>query len=511
MKHRRCFLTVLILALSIARNAQAIDASNVLVLYNQASSDGLAIANYYAQVHPGVHLLGISGLSTSEDITSTAYLNTLRPQVLSALTDSTSVIVTTKGMPLRVTVTQPPPTAQWPALPTYTDTSGVNRQILSWKSYSSLESELTAIDRIGSWQMMGDQSYMVNNHFATNLYYHSTSSFDPNTYDMRLTSRLDGYTASDVIGSINRAQNAFIGPSQDSAGGPAGFLIDNDPSKTYATTIPNLVNNVLAPAGLPVTYDNTSAFVGTAPGPVIGYVGHGVNQASTPANYITSGLNITLADGAVFNTWESYNASSFTVGGGHPTQGQIAQWIQKGGTAGVGNVTEPGASAANVFNEDQLFKMLLDGKTFAEAAWSSTQQLSWVNTVVGDPLMTWKQLLPGDSNYDGRVDTLDLERVASNWGTVVPTGGNGWSLGDFNGDGVVNNIDLGLMQNSWGQVSSWAGASGVNGAVNGLTLAAVPEPAGWTLLALGGTFLLAGGTRWRNRRVARETSKSRSL
>ena len=32
----------------------------------------------------------------------------------------------------------------------------------------------------------------------------------------------------------------------------------------------NLVNNVLVPDGLPVVYDDTSAFVGTAPGPVIG-------------------------------------------------------------------------------------------------------------------------------------------------------------------------------------------------------------------------------------------------
>jgi hypothetical protein len=38
-----------------------------------------------------------------------------------------------------------------------------------------------------------------------------------------------------------------------------------------------------------------------------------------------------------------------------------------------------------------MFKMLLSGYTWAEAAWSSMQQLSYVNTVVGDPLMTWKR------------------------------------------------------------------------------------------------------------------------
>ena len=32
--------------------AYGVDASNVLVLYNSASSDGAQIANYYASVHP---------------------------------------------------------------------------------------------------------------------------------------------------------------------------------------------------------------------------------------------------------------------------------------------------------------------------------------------------------------------------------------------------------------------------------------------------------------------------
>ena len=149
-----------------------------------------------------------------------------------------------------------------------------------------------------------------------------------------------------------------VGPN-NSPTGPDWFLVDNDPSITYAPTMANLVNNVLVPDGLPVVYDDTSAFVGTAPGPVIGYDSHGVHQASTPPNYITSGLNITLANGAVFNSWESYNASSFTPGVYSGSQGQLAQWIAKGGAAAVGNVAEPGASPSNVANEDHLFQMLL--------------------------------------------------------------------------------------------------------------------------------------------------------
>jgi len=408
--------------------AADLTAANVLVLYNPVSPAGTQIANYYAQVHPGVQLLGINGVDpNSEDTTADAYLSTIRPQVLAALTSSIDVIVTTKGLPLRINVqeAEPPVTGGNP-LPTYVDPSGTTRQILDWQPYSSLESELTNIATVSTWQMMGDQSYAIPGQFSANPYFRSTSSFSPAAFGgMVLTSRLDGYAVSDVEGAIDRAQQAFIGPS-NSPSGPYWFLVDNDPTKNYAPTMANLVNKVLLPAGLPVVYDDTTAFIGTAPGPVIGYDSHGVHQASTPANYITSGLNITLAAGAVFNSWESYNAYSFTPGGYTGNQGQVAQWLAKGGTAGVGNVQEPGANPSNVANEDQMFAMLLAGKTWAEAAWSSFRQLGYVNTVVGDPLMTWIPLPPvssvasrllfyNQSAFDGNtagVDPLDDSAIS---------------------------------------------------------------------------------------------------
>jgi hypothetical protein len=184
------------------------------------------------------------------------------------------------------------------------------------------------------------------------------------------------------------AQNVTI-EANGNPQGPDWFLVDNDPTKSYAPTMASLVNNVLAPDGLPVVYDNTTSFVGTAPGPIMGYDSFGVNQAATPANYLTTGLTATLANGAVFNSWESYNAYSFTPGGYTGNQGQVAQWLAIGGAAGVGNVQEPGANPSSVANEDQMFQMLLNGEPWAEAAWSSFRQIGFVNTVVGDPLMTW--------------------------------------------------------------------------------------------------------------------------
>lgn len=520
MGGKRTFIatSLVLLPALIGSTARAVDPANVLVLYNAASPSGQDIANYYAQVHPGVQLLGLTGVSTAEDITADAYLSTIRPQVMAALGPNTDLIVTTKGLPLRIQVTEPVPPSIWPNPPSYTDPNGVFRQISSWKPYSSLESELADIDKVSSWQMMGDQSFTQSGHFTINPYYGSTSSFSHAVTGTRLSARLDGYTTADVKAGIDRAQHAFIGPN-NTPNGPVGFLVDNDPSKAYAPTMANLVNNVLTPLGLPVTYDNTSAFVGTAPGPVIGYDGHGTNQSSTPAHYITAGLNTTLANGAVFNSWESYNAYSFNVGGYTGTQGQLADWLKVGGTAAVGNVTEPGASVTTVANEDKLFSMLINGKTFAEAAWSANRQLSYVNTVVGDPLMTWHQLLAGDANMDGLVDNSDLNIIGSHWGNSLTPGGYGWSQGDLNGDGVVDLLDLSLMSSTWGQVSSWhdslmsatsqplSSGSGITAFLEPTLLTGegsdgfIPEPSSFVLAAIAGLGL-AGFCRRRAKRAS---------
>ncbi len=446
---------LLVIALGSAPFAYGVDASNVLVLYNTASPEGAQIANYYASVHPGVQLLGINGLSTSEYITASDYLDILRPQVLPALTSQRSVIATTKGMPLRVHVTQSPPTATFPDLPSYTDPYGQQRDILNWQAYSSLESELANIDTVASWEMMGDQSYNLADHFTQNPYYGAATSFSHEQYGTRLTARLDGYTVNDVLGAIDRAQNVVVGPV-NSPNGAVHIVVDNDPTRPYDYTMTKLVSDVLDPVGIAHTYDDTLTFVSSAPGPVIGYDSHGDHQASAPNNYITDGIDFTLADGAVFTSLESYNAYSFTPGGYTGPQGQVAQWLAIGGTAGVGNVAEPTASWKTVNNENILFANLLDGQTFAEAAWSANYQTSWVNTVIGDPLMTWQLLIYGDVNTDGHVDISDLSIMGAHWSQHPAAGGFGWGVGDLNSDGVVDISDLSLLGAHWGETAPWA-------------------------------------------------------
>jgi uncharacterized protein (TIGR03790 family) len=478
-------------ALFLCASAHALDPSEVLVLYNEDSPDGLEIANYYAQVYPEVQLLALQGVSTAEEISQDEYLNVIRPQVLAGLNQATSVIVTTKGLPLRINNTAPNPGTYpgWRGEP-----FGIPILDDWWEPYSSLESELTRVDLINSAEMMGDQAEFLSpptfaydtKHQAANPYFNTPLAFerkDSGIEGMRLTSRLDGFTVDDVKGMIDRAQLAFSIPSQQIV------IADNDPLAPAAGVdrIEELAFNVLQPQGQNFIYDNTTADIVDSPWPVIGYVSHGSHAAGT--GYIDN-FQFDIANGAVFQTWESFNAYSFQEGNNKAGQGLVGEWIAAGGTAALGHVEEPGASAATVANEDIFWDMLLQGFTFAEAAWAATPQLSYVNTVIGDPLMTLQPWQPGDADLDGIVSVGDLSILLTNWNSNA-TGGA--VAGDFNLDGYVGLDDLNILLGNW-EYSPTPPAT-----------ASVPEPASAAIILLASTLHMAS----RRARPMRESGPSR--
>ena len=158
-------------------------------------------------------------------MTQDVYLNTLRPQVLAALDPSVNCIVTTKGLPLRIDNPMP---AGW---------SG------SWSEYSSLESELARVNTINTAPLMANRNYLTSNRLASNPYYDRTGGFSFAAYGTRLTSRLDGYTATDVEASIDRAQRAVYNRPGET------FVIDNDPSAAYSR-MPQLTTALAAQSTL---------------------------------------------------------------------------------------------------------------------------------------------------------------------------------------------------------------------------------------------------------------------
>jgi len=472
----------------------ALDAKGVLVLYNSASEDGRQIADYYATVHPGVRLLGLSNVPTSEEVTVGTYLQIIRPQVRAALDDSVDVIVTTKGLPLRIY--NPVTPSAFPY--SYTDSSGQQHTVFAdtYKRYSSLESELTRVDTFGTWKQLGDQTWWYppsGSNPSANPYFHRDAAFshaDPLNGSMRLSARLDGFTAADVIASINRAQKAYIVPSYQQ------IVIDDSPIAPAhgVTSMPSLAG-MLAQRGQNYIYDDMIDPVLTAPRPVIGYVSHGVNDGPGGLDwgYPTQQLHFNLANGSIFHTWESYNGITFDESK-MTGQGLLAQWIRSGGTAGIAHVEEPSGSLYSVTNEDRLFEMMLDGYTFAEAAWNATPQLSFVNTVVGDPLMVWKTPLRGDANLDGEVSISDLIDLSQNFGVPDAV----WRQGDFNGDGQVTISDLIDAIANYGRLGNTGGTLLPSAVSAPSSAGAVPEPTASAVVGFGAIALL----RWRGRRAA---------
>ena len=94
--------------------------------------------------------------------------------------------------------------------------------------------------------------------------------------------------------------------------------------------------------------------------------------------------------GAVACHIHSFSATSLH----DPTRWWVAPLVSHGADAVLGNVFEPYLTLTT--HLDIFAQRIADGYTFAESAWMGTPGLSWMNTVVGDPLYrpgkVWKDL-----------------------------------------------------------------------------------------------------------------------
>lgn len=297
-----------------------------------------------------------------------------------------------------------------------------------------------------------------------------------NPGDIYAVTRLDGRTVPGVRAMIQRAQNLHINVAT------AALLFDEDgadldasssvfPTNNgddYELTVNNITNdgrfrpaqNVAPPN---VLYNNLPGalqfFVGPnlaqgvswnggiiRPEPVILIASYGANHSGVPTTSAGQGggtiyaTTFNLANGAIFNTIESYNGRDFGGLGqlaAYP-QMQAADFLNAGGTFAVCNVWEPLADTIpdNVFLVNNF---VLGNLSWAEASWTSIPGLSWMQMSVGEPLARVTRSSE-DFNANQRVTADDVYL----W-QALPAGD---LAKDVNRSGTADTTDRGFIINS---------------------------------------------------------------
>ena len=346
-------LQVVIMGLLVHANAQTATYKDVLVIINTNSTISDSIGTYFAAARnvPSQNIARIT-VPTTEEIDS-AQFEDLRSQVENILItrnlkDSINYIVTTKGVPLKVS------------------------RVVTLAS-SSVESELTLIlgpyaSNIGQYGRIWSPFYGMNGDFTRSK------------YGIYLVTRLDGYSYADIKAMIDRS--ATISQTIPSS---AVFEFDEDPACNSATA--NLNDNMakavsaLSAKGLTCTLDTTTVYL-THQTNIMGYVSWGSNDQNWQLYTTNAKPMNTYLPGAIGETYVSTSARSFAT---PPIYGQslIADLIAEGITAVEGYVYEPYASS--MADVSILFPMYANGYTVAESFFAATPFLSWMDVIIGDP------------------------------------------------------------------------------------------------------------------------------
>ena len=245
--------------LTISQSRDSIyDYSDVLVVYNSASPISITIADYFQNVRsiPEINMVSLSGIPTSETINRTVF-NNIKNQIEAHLENNNLInkinyIVTTKGVPLRISGPSDPQRA-------------------------SVDSELTLIK--GQYDTnIGNSGEFVN------PYFNDDEPFTKEKYDLYLVTRLTGYTYDEIKNLID---NSLISPGRRGT-----YVLDVDPSRGFTpggygdgNIWLRSANQTLTAKGEPTFYDDTDVFI-TGQSNVMGYASWGSNDANDSKNYV---------------------------------------------------------------------------------------------------------------------------------------------------------------------------------------------------------------------------------
>jgi hypothetical protein len=139
-----------------------------------------------------------------------------------------------------------------------------------------------------------------------------------------------------------------------------------------------------------------------------------------------------------------------------------------GGTAGANATITRGTGATSY--QYVLSLPVQETMQVRQGALNVNMQLTFMFKAVAN-------LVPGDVNFDGVVNGLDINAIASNWahhGSLVS--------GDANGDGIVNGLDVNMLASNWLHSSAALPEVSANSAA---TLAPAPEPSTGLIFGVG--------------------------
>ena len=325
---------------------------DVLLVVNDQSAASQTIGDYFAASR-GIPASRIVSISTAENetIDRQTFEQDIRLPVENfilnnKLDSEVNYIVTTKGVPLRITSVQ------------------------TGADHASVDSELSLI--LGPY---ADQIGAEN--AVQNPYENVDFPFSREMFGIYLATRLTGYSVNDVITLIDRSAQ----PEQFGT-----FVLDVDSTKDTTTgfTFGNQwlreAAGILENTGHFVLLDETTSFV-TNQTSVLGYASWGSNDANTTDN---GKPKFDWLPGSIAETYVSTSARTFTSPAVYG-QSLVADLIAEGATGVKGYVYEPFLSS--MAKPNILFDRYAKGYTLADSYFSASSSLGWQDVVIGDPKM----------------------------------------------------------------------------------------------------------------------------
>jgi len=383
---RRGLLCLFITSLTLTgARAEPAGAAATIVVYNQTSPDSPWLAKFYAQQRsiPKDQVIGLS-CSTAEEISREEYdadiaeplrklfkergwwtLRDAPDNKLVVASRKIQFVALIKGVPLKIR----PTTVAYPG-------DQVGPGPIANHNESSVDSELSALPFL-SRQISGA---MPNPYFQS---FRPISEFDG--VAPLLVCRLDGPTGSVVrrmiTDSIAAEKNGLWGRAYvDASRNTSNGLEIGD--RWMAQIVQDLHK-----VGVPVVYDDL---------PAVFPDGYPVTDCSLYYGWYAPGIcgpfsspTFRFLPGAIAVHIHSFSANTLR----DPRANWVAPLLAQGAAASLGNVYEPYLQLTphlDIFDD-----RLLRGLTFGESAYMSVQGVSWMTTMVGDPLYrpfaAWQQ------------------------------------------------------------------------------------------------------------------------